>query len=405
MYPLPPVWVEVDTDKLRSNFSKVKATVATPIAAVVKNNAYGHGLIRTSQFFAKWGANMLAVNSLEEARALRKSGINKPILVLCPGLPFQAEQVALLGLTQTLCTLPMAKALIQAGDKYNRRIKVHLKIDVGMGRIGLRPDEAIEFVRQTRLLDPKGILVWDGIYTHFPCASNLSKTRKQLSLFLGTVETLRNRDSVFTYVHAANSTAAMVLPESRLELARIGNALYGQCTASSTENTWCLKAYVSTVKHLYRGDTLGYASTYKATDTVAIGTIPIGYGDGLLLEPQGSPLQETLKGLNTWLASIARKILRRDHPMIHYRGKPTRFLGRTSMGMATIQVPMDTTATMQDPVEIYQRFTSIPPHIPRVFMGNGRPLCAEISYRTYPIVLKEGHCYLVDSHILPRLRI
>ena len=177
MDPLPPVWVEIDTGKLKENLSKVRRAIPTDFFAVVKNNAYGHGLVQTSRLFLRLGARGLAVNSLEEARTLRRRGIRGPILIFHPGFPFQGEQVALYDLTQTLCTLPMAEALVRAGEKYKRKIRVHLKIDIGMGRSGIKPEEALAFLRQVSALDRKRRLLWEGIYTHFPTSHNIPQTK------------------------------------------------------------------------------------------------------------------------------------------------------------------------------------------------------------------------------------
>lgn len=388
MDPLPPVWVEIDTGKLKENLSKVRRAIPTDFFAVVKNNAYGHGLVQTSRLFLRLGARGLAVNSLEEARTLRRRGIRGPILIFHPGFPFQGEQVALYDLTQTLCTLPMAEALVRAGKKYKRKIRVHLKIDIGMGRSGIKPEEALAFLRQVSALDRKRRLLWEGIYTHFPTSHNIPQTKRQLDRFLKTVEELDKHGFTFTWVHAANSAAAVLVPESRLDLCRLGNALYGQCAPLPTETAWCLKTYLVLVKELAKGETLGYGSTYRAPAPLQIGTIPLGYGDGLLLDPPGD--------IQSSLGALGRKLLHKERQLVRIQGQPTHFLGRTSMGMATIRIPPGVSAQIQEPVAIYQRFTSIPPHIPRLFIEGGKVLCAEIAYRIYGVIHKNGHFYTTE---------
>jgi alanine racemase len=256
------------------------------IMAVVKANAYGHGALETSKIVLANGAKSLAVARVEEAKELRKAGIDAPVLLLgyTPGTQF--NEVLDLNLIQTVYSLEMAEALNSVAERSGRQAKVHLKIDTGMGRLGLTPGRpALEDVLKAARLPH---LILEGIFTHFAAADSADKTftLAQLELFNSFLEELRKAGLEFPLRHCANSAALLDLPQTYLNLVRPGIIIYGLYPSGEIQNlinlkpAMSFKTRIAQIKKVPAGYKVSYGSTYQTSQPTVIAVISAGYADG-----------------------------------------------------------------------------------------------------------------------------
>lgn len=268
-------WLEVDLSRLGENFRflKNRLSPATRVIGVVKANAYGHGAIPIAKKLLELGAARLAVATAGEGAELREAGIKAPIHLLGSLHPLEAEDVLKADLIPTLATLEAARALaaLRPGAK------VHVKVDTGMGRVGVRPEELSSFLTE---VEGMGLSV-EGIFTHFAVADeDLAFTQAQLERFLAAVQGLKKR----YLLHAANSAAILSGVATDLDFVRPGVALYGLPPDQSLESplkpilSW--KARATLLKTLPPGHGVGYGLTWKAKGGEWIATLPFGYADG-----------------------------------------------------------------------------------------------------------------------------
>ena len=295
-----PVWAEINLDSITHNIREIKRIIgpATQIMAVVKADGYGHGAVRAAETALNAGASSLAVAFVEEAVELRQSGIEAPVLIFGYTDPARFSDLVEYKLTPTVFDFSTASAL--SGQAVERGIKlaIQLKVDTGMGRIGLLPDEAVEVIyRITRL---PGLEI-EGLYTHFASADDQdqSYTKEQLILFNRVIEYCQERGIRFPLIHAANSAASIAYPQTRLNLVRTGIAIYGHYPFSDLRRNLLnllpaltLKSRVVMVKTLPPGSGVSYGSTYITDRETFVATIPVGYADGYnrLLSNRGSVL-------------------------------------------------------------------------------------------------------------------
>ncbi len=289
-----PVWAEIDLRAIQDNLRNIRSLLPekTRLMAVVKSNAYGHGLIPVAKTAVETGADRLGVASIEEAIALRAAGLKVPIQVLSEPPPAAADAIIKHDLITTVYSLGLPEALNEAARKHGAIAKIHLKIDTGMHRVGILPEQAGEFFKTISEFER---LVVEGIFTHFACADRPAdpRTQKQLSAFLELKKTLPQ----IHIWHAANSAGALFFPETRLDMVRIGIAMYGlQPSAdkvlSQLRPALSLKAKIAFIQNLQTGQGVSYGLTFTAEHPTKIAVLPIGYGDGLsrLLSNQGTVL-------------------------------------------------------------------------------------------------------------------
>ena len=278
-----PTVAVVDLDAVRHNVRAVRPP-ETDLMAVVKANGYGHGAVPVARAALDAGAAWLGVALVEEGVRLREAGIEAPILVLTE-FPRGAEKEALAArLTPTLYTEDGIAGLAEAAGSFGRPVGVHVKIDTGMHRVGLLPDRADGFL--DLLAERK--LILDGILTHFAKSEAPSDpaTRAQLEGFLDLLARLDARGIRPRVRHAANTAASIGIPESRLDLVRIGIGVYGVSPDPSLDGAlelrpaMSLRSRVSLVKRLGRGHGVSYGLTYRLSRDASIATVPVGYADG-----------------------------------------------------------------------------------------------------------------------------
>ncbi|WQR77043.1 alanine racemase [Helicobacter pylori] len=289
-------FVEVNTASLRHNFSAVKSIVPKDahIMAVVKANAYGAGAIKASEIFLQEGANYLGVATLDEALELRSHFPKTPILILGYSPNSNASMLIDNDLSAMVFSLEQAEVFSQMALKSQKRLKVHLKIDTGMHRLGLEPNfKSIEIIKKIRAL--KGLEI-EGIFTHLSNADAKIKThaKNQMKAFNAFLEQLLDQKIEFQYRHAYNSAGILSLcngNENRLlNLYRPGIMLYGfypsnemkESCPTILKNVISLKARIVQIRSVKKGEFIGYGEHFYTNEETLVGVLALGYADGLM---------------------------------------------------------------------------------------------------------------------------
>lgn len=311
-------FVEVDTASLRHNFSAVKSIVPKDahIMAVVKANAYGAGAIKASEIFLQEGANYLGVATLDEALELRSHFSKTPILILGYSPNANASMLIDNDLSAMVFSLEQAEIFSQMALKAKKRLKVHLKIDTGMHRLGLEPNfKSIETIKKIRTL--KGLEI-EGIFTHLSNADAKIKThaKNQMKAFNAFLEQLLDQKIEFQYRHAYNSAGILSLcngNENRfLNLYRPGIMLYGfypsnemkESCPTILKNVISLKAQIVQIRSVKKGEFIGYGEHFYTNEETLVGVLALGYADGLM-RALGNRIQVAI---NNQLAPLIGKV-------------------------------------------------------------------------------------------------
>ena len=290
--PHRPTWAEIDLDQLAANFNQIRKRVGTMarIMAVVKANAYGHGAVQCARRLAAEGAEWFGVALPEEAIELRDAGITQPVLCLAGFWPGQAAACIQHKLTAVVYRRDMLEALNQAAAEAGTIADVHVKVDTGMGRLGVRVDQVGEFVA---ILPQFPNVRVDGLMTHFAAADEAScqpLTLDQIHRFDDAVATFREQGFRPTHLHLANSAAIYGHRESWGNMVRPGGVLYGlwrdvlpeAITDPGLAPVMSLHSRIMLLKWVPRGETIGYGCTFEASRRSLIATIAIGYHDGYM---------------------------------------------------------------------------------------------------------------------------
>jgi len=334
---LRPTWTEVDLDRLQANTAEA-CRLAGPergVLAVVKADGYGHGALASGREFAAGGARALAVGLLEEALELRAGGINGPVVILGPLLAPQLGPAMSADSTVTLYTGALAEALDAEAARRGSTVGYHLKIDTGMGRLGIPVHELSSFLDRVATLPH---LRMDGVFTHLPCADDPDApiTHRQLEEFRAALETVRDRGHAPTQIHMANSAALLREFPGFCNLVRPGLALYGYSPAPAAippgrfVPALSFHSLVAQVKRVAAGTTVGYGSTWTAARESVIATLPLGYEDG-----------------------YPRALGNRAHALVNGRRAPV--VGRVSMDLTTLDITDHGTVQVGDPVLLLGR--------------------------------------------------
>lgn len=286
-----PTWTEINLDNLAFNFRSVKRFVGAHLGylAVVKADGYGHGAVRCARKLEQAGIDWFGVALPEEGLELRENSITKPIL--CLGSFWAGQENLLLenDLTPVIYRLDIAEKFNRAAKDKKKIADVHIKIDTGMGRIGVRFDEVQEFAESLKRLTNLRV---EGMMTHFATADNLGEndfTNEQIKCFDKAVEIFEEKGFRPVYKDLANSPAAVAHRNSRGNLVRIGGILYGlgddvlprEIEKPQLKPVLSLHTRIAHLKKVPKGETLGYSRTFTTEKNSLIATIPIGYQDGL----------------------------------------------------------------------------------------------------------------------------
>ncbi|WQS50514.1 alanine racemase [Helicobacter pylori] len=311
-------FVEVNSASLRHNFSAVKSIVPKDahIMAVVKANAYGAGAIKASEIFLQEGVNYLGVATLDEALELRSHFSKTPILILGYSPNSNASMLIDNDLSAMIFSLEQAEVFSQMALKSQKRLKIHLKINTGMHRLGLEPNfKSIEIIKKIRAL--KGLEI-EGIFTHLSNADAKIKThaKNQMKAFNAFLEQLLDQKIEFQYRHAYNSAGILSLcngNENRfLNLYRPGIMLYGfypsngmkETCPTILKNVISLKAQIVQIRSVKKGEFIGYGEHFYTNEETLVGVLALGYADGLM-RALGNRIQVAI---NNQLAPLIGKV-------------------------------------------------------------------------------------------------
>lgn len=331
-----PTWVEISLDALRHNLRAFRESlpVEMRILAVVKADAYGHGAVQIARECVREGASYLAVAFMDEALELRRGGIEAPILVL-GYTPAEAVPLAVkYRITINVYSLDVLEALARRGPE-EPAVKIHIKVDSGMGRLGLnRTEDAIAFVE--RALSLPGVEV-EGLFTHYACADEADKsyTREQFGKFEQVVGYFRQKGVVFPYVHAGNTATAIDTPEISYNMVRLGIGMYGMYPSDEVDMervklrpVMSLKTRIVMLKCMEEGAGVSYGALYHASEGEEIATLAVGYADG-----------------------FSRMLTGKAHALI--RGKRVPVVGRICMDQCMISLEGVSGAEIGDEVVMF----------------------------------------------------
>src|SRR5450759_2521207 len=280
-------WIEVDLSAVADNVRALKALTApkTLFMAVVKADGYGHGAVEVARAALQARADRLGIATIDEGAELRAAGVESPIHLLSEPPAMGAQAVVEHRLTPALYSRDFAVALSRAATLTQRTVRFHLKVDSGMNRIGVKAEEAADFVESLRGLPG---LEMEGVFTHFGTADVPGdwEFEHQLERFEAAIAQIRDRGMDPGIVHAANSPATILHPETHLDMVRCGIAIYGllpspECAAKvELRPAMSVKAKVSRVRRLAMGEGVSYGFTWHAPAPTTVATLPVGYADG-----------------------------------------------------------------------------------------------------------------------------
>jgi len=378
MENIRPVWLEINLDAIAHNVKKIRQIVGenTQIIAVVKANAYGHGAIEVSETLLENGVTMLGVGVIEEGIVLREAGIKAPILICGITMNDQLKPLVMYNLTATVCDLKAVKTLSRIANKKKKKVRVHIKIDTGMGRLGIPSADTLNFVKEISQM--KNIKI-EGIFTHFAATNEEDGiyTRKQFEKYKKALLELEKEKINIPLKHIANSAAILSSSCFHLDAVRPGIIIYGLFPSSKTKRTVQLKpaaefkTKIVFLKEVPAGESIGYGRTYTTTSPTRIATLPVGYADGY-----------------SWLLSNNGEVL--------VRGERAPIIGRICMDLCMIDITHIEGVEIGDEVvlwgkqglgmvsveEVAQKIESIvyevicmvdKERVPRVFIKNGKP--------------------------------
>ncbi|MBI4355204.1 MAG: alanine racemase [Candidatus Omnitrophica bacterium] len=372
--------VEIDLSAIQYNLAQLKArlTPATQCLAVVKANGYGHGMVEVARAVLAAGADWLGVASIVEAVALRQHDIDAPILVHGAALPEDAEALVEFGLRATICDESALAALDRASAAAQVTVPVHVKLDTGMGRLGLWHEEAAATILPwTRYKH----VVLEGLYTHLACADeDAEATREQLAAFACVVEKLEAAHLAIPLKHTANSAAAVAFPDSHWNLVRPGLMLYGLYPNETLRHriplrpalTW--KSRITFLKQVPAGRAISYGRTHITKAATAIATIPVGYADGYSrhLSNRGVVLVR-----NTAAPVVGRVCM--DHLMIDVGRVSGAAVGDEVVLLGAqdgVAITAEELATLAGTIP-YEIVTAIAGRVPRLYHRPSVPMPAE----------------------------
>ena len=326
-------WAEVHTGLISHNVAIVaQRTAPVQVWAVVKANGYGHGSVPVAQAALAGGATGLCVAIVDEGVALRRAGITAPILLLSEQPAELADLIVGYQLTPTVTTTRGAAVLAASASAADQTVKIHIKVDTGMHRVGVSPNEAVSLAS---FISSYESLTIEGVYTHFAVADDQSHpaNASQLSAFNAVLDGLSSRGINPPLVHAANSAAALANEASRFTMVRLGIAMYGLRPGAGVAElcaglipAMSLKARVSAVRWVEAFEAVSYGLVRPLTKGSLIATVPIGYADGV------------------------PRALGRTNIQVLLNGVPRSFAGTITMDQLMIDCESDSSVTVGDEV-------------------------------------------------------
>lgn len=287
------VWAEIDLDAAQYNFNLIRSNLGAKVktCCVIKANAYGHGAVEMARMYARAGADWFAVSNIQEAVQLRRADLHLPILILGYTDPQCASQLAELNISQCVFSKAYGEELSACAVAQNVKVKIHIKLDTGMGRIGFAClNKTCNELDQVALVCKLSGLESEGIFTHFSSSDEgeggEAYTKQQYRAFSYAIEALAQEGITFSIRHCANSAATFEYPEMQMDMVRMGIILYGMYPSSVMHNMpplkpiLSLKTVITHVKTVQAGEGISYGREFVADREMRVATLPIGYADG-----------------------------------------------------------------------------------------------------------------------------
>lgn len=369
-------WAEIDLDALAHNYRRARELTGPGVRylGVVKADAYGHGAVQVAERLEELGADYLAVSSLDEARELRHGGINAPILILGHTPPEMVPELIRYHITQAVSAQAKAEAYSAAALACGGTLKVHIKVDTGMSRLGFLVrdghfDGGVAAIAASCALPG---LEAEGIFTHFAVSDEDDSdsegyTREQFTLFMRVLDALAEKGRTFAIRHCANSGALARYPEMYLDMVRPGIALYGvgaDAERLDLRPVMTLKSSVSTIKIFDPDTDISYGRTYRTEGKARIGVLPIGYADGLF------------RGLSNRLSVVTDQ-------------GPAPIRGRICMDMTMVDLTGLPDVKVGSEVEIFGRRQSVD-RLSEILNTISYELLCAVSKRVPRVYLRDG---------------
>ena len=369
-------WAEIDLDALAHNYRRARELTGPKVKylGVVKADAYGHGAVQISRKLEELGADYLAVSSLDEARELRHGGVNAPILILGHTPPEMVPQLIAYGITQAVSAKAKAEEYSAAAAACGGTLKVHIKVDTGMSRLGFLVrdghfDGGVEAIAASCALPH---LEAEGIFTHFSVsdaddAPSEDYTRRQFAVFQHVISALEARGRTFAIRHCANSGALARYPEMYLDMVRPGIALYGvgdDAERLGLRPVMSLKSSISTIKVFDPDTDISYGRTFHTTEKTRVGVLPIGYADGFF-----RGLSNRMSVITAQGPAPVRGRICMDMCMVDLSGLPDVHVGDTVEIFGKCQ-PVDRLAEILNTIP-YELTCAVSKRVPRLYLENG----------------------------------
>lgn len=384
---LKRTWAEINLDALLYNYHKIREYVGKEVKflGVVKADAYGHGSVQVAQKLQEAGANYLAVSSIDEAMELRSNGITMPVLILGHTPKEQVDRLICFNITQAVTCKAKAEEYSKEAVKYGGTLKIHLKVDTGMSRLGHLCEGDHFWTGVDGIVHACNLpgLYAEGIFTHFAVADEEGEeceayTERQRALFLRVIEEVEQKiGRRFALRHCANTGATVRYPETHLDMVRPGLLLYGYgeyAKRLGLKPVMSMKTTVSTIKVYGPGTKISYGCTYTTDRMTRIGVIPYGYADGFMRCLSNRYALMTAEGP----APIRGKICM-DMSMIDLTDKRNVDVG-DSIEIFGEQNPLENMAELAGTIP-YELTCAVSKRVPRIYIENGQVVSKELLLR------------------------
>lgn len=368
-------WAEIHLDHIAHNYRALRAILpqGCRFLGVVKANAYGHGAIRVARKLEELGADYFAVACLREALELREAGITTPLLILGHTPPEFAPQLLERHITQTVFDLETARALSETAVRAGQRLKIHIKVDTGMSRLGFFCDESHIAAAGDEIAALCALpgLETEGIFTHFSDADGSEAyTMQQFTRFLDILDLLKIKGCTFSIRHCANSAAVLNYPCTYLDMVRPGIALYGHypdpsCTGLDGPGllpVMALKSRIASIRSLPAGTCVSYGRTHTLARDSRLATLPIGYADGLFRLCSN---QLSVRIGTGWAPIVGRVCM--DMCVLDVTDLPQAKPGDEVI-LYGIDAPVERAAALVDTIQ-YELLTAVSPRVPREYIS------------------------------------
>ncbi len=368
-------WIEIEADVVRENVQAILNRLPEDVAlmAVVKNNAYGHGLVETAQLLSEQGVTHWAVTWLEEAIALRSAGIQGEILLLAPTADERETQEAIAHrITLCVASNQDVHQLCQTVQAVQTPVQIHFKIETGLSRFGFMQPVELQAAAAQILRHPE--IEVTGAFTHMADAGNAAFTQKQFERFMKAVAVLKQAGITPPCLHCANSGVFLRYPHMYLNMVRLGTLLCGQYPDGKyvsdlpLKDPFHYKTRIRSIKKLPAGSFLGYKRTWRLRKPAQVAVLPVGYSDGL-----GLTVNNRAEG---WW-DLSKKLLKlllhhwgisRFQLKVKIRGEWYPVRGKIFMQMALVELPNTLTISPNTEVEVFISKTLAAKDVPRVFV-------------------------------------